>query len=196
MPQPTPEEMASAQAALKDFLHGMGSGGRTQRPADMPGGEGCGSFAALLHSQAAGTVGEQVPALGWSQAVQRRPIFAPAALHADPLGPLDSTQLYKHRGLATASYAESRMSRAEAASLVGMAGWRLHGKVRGGRLNGCWELEGWLVSAPAWASHLHGRVTRGAAGGGAGGSLQWRQTLGSERLPHCSLFNGIIPICL
>lgn len=39
MPQPTPEEMASAQAALKDFLHGMGSGGRTQRPADMPGGE-------------------------------------------------------------------------------------------------------------------------------------------------------------
>ncbi len=30
--------------------------------------------------------------------------------------------------------AEARMSRAEAASLVGMAGWRLHGKVRAGPL--------------------------------------------------------------
>ena len=37
LPEPTPEEMAEAQAALQDFLHGLGAGGRTQRPAGAPG---------------------------------------------------------------------------------------------------------------------------------------------------------------
>ncbi len=95
MEQPTPEEMEQAQAALKDFLHGMGAGGRTQRPADLPG-EGWERAGGLPRDSAAAVLvrrgwhlcswccsgAEHGPMRYWAAARQDGVLRQPAALAA------------------------------------------------------------------------------------------------------------------
>ena len=45
-PPPTPEEMAEAEAVLREFMEGMGAAGDIERPDDVPGA--CGRMGGMV----------------------------------------------------------------------------------------------------------------------------------------------------